>query len=394
VTPDRRQFLKTTALAATAFSQARVWGANDRIRVGAIGTGGRCEYHLGVLNQLGGNEIVAVCDVYAPHRDRARAEHAPQAQEYTDYRKLLEDKSIDAVVVATPDHWHVPITVDAVAAGKDVYVEKPVTHTISEGETLLKAVQASDRVVQTGTQQRSWPHFIEGKSLIDAGALGQITFIETHWYQNHLAGHSEVPSIETDKLDWKLFLGSAPDQPFDPRRFSDWRFYWDFGGGALTDLFTHWVDVAHWYMNCDTPSTAFAQGSRYVIPERDCPDTLSASYLYPGNFEVAYNGSLIGYLEGGGLTFRGTKGMLKIDRSSYAFYTEGKSYTEDMRLLKPAQEARTAGDGGRYHMANFLDCVRSRRTPNAPVPAGIAAARPGHLGNVSLREGRLVRFPS
>jgi predicted dehydrogenase len=394
VESDRRHFLKTAAIAATAFSQARVWGADDRMRIGAIGTGGRCNYLLRTLNDIGGNEIVAVCDVYEPHRAKARTEHGPQAAEYGDYRKLLEDKSIDAVVIAAPDHWHVPMTIAAVEAGKDVYVEKPVTHSMAEAESLSKAVEASNRVVQTGTQQRSWPHFIQAKKLIDSGALGQITFIETHWYQNHYAHHSNVPDIDTGKLDWKQFLGSAPDQPFDVRRYTDWRFYWDFGGGALTDLFTHWVDVVHWYMNSDTPTSVFAQGSKYVMPERDCPDTLSASYLYGGNFEVVYNGSLIGNLEGGGLTFRGTKGMLKIDRSSYGFYPEGTGYSEDMRLLAPADQARTAGDGGRYHMENFLDCVRSRRTPNAPVPVGIAAARPGHLGNISLREGRLVHLPS
>lgn len=392
--PDRRQFLKTAAFAATALSQSRVWGANDRVRIGAIGTGGRCQYLLSVLNEIGGNEIAAICDIYEPHREKARAERAPQAQEYTDYRKLLDDKSIDAVVVGAPDHWHVPITIDATGAGKDVYCEKPVTHALEQGELLLKAVEASGRVVQTGMQQRSWPHFIEAKSLIDSGALGQITFVETHWYQNHLSLASDAPKVDADKLDWKQFLGSAPEQPFDPRRYGDWRFYWDFGGGALTDLFTHWVDVVHWYTDCDAPSTAFAQGSKYVIPQRECPDTLSASYLYPGNFEVVYNGSLIGYLEGGGLTFRGTKAMLKIDRGSYAMYAEGGGYTENMQLLKPVQEGKSTGDGAKYHLQNFLDCVRSRKIPNAPVRVGIAAARPGHLGNVSLQEGRLVRFPS
>jgi predicted dehydrogenase len=393
MTPDRRHFLKTAAFAATAFSQSRVWGANDRIRVGAIGTGGRCQYLMSLLNAVGGNEIVAVCDVYEPHRDEAKAKLAPSAQVYSDYRKVLDDRSIDAVVIGTPDHWHVPITVAALQAGKDVYVEKPVTHSLAESEPLAKAVEDSKRVVQSGMQQRSWPHFIEAKALIDSGALGQIPFIETHWYQNHIPDHGGEPSIEADKLDWKVFLGSAPDQPFNARRYADWRFYWDFGGGALTDLFTHWVDVVHWYMNCDTPAQAFAQGSRYVLPERECPDTLSASYLYP-NFEVVYNGSLIGYLEGGGLTFRGTKGMLKIDRSSYAFYTEGNHYTEDMRLLKPVQEAKSTGDGGKNHMQNFLDCIGDRKTPNAPISVGISAARPGHLGNISLRETRLVKFPS
>ncbi len=391
----RREFLKGAALAgATALSQARVLGANDRIRIGAIGTGGRCQYLLSLLNSIGGNDIVAVCDVYEPHRAAARQKLAPQAKEYTDFRAVLDDPNIDAVVVGTPDHWHVPVTLAAIQAGKDVYVEKPVTHSISEGDALQKAVDESKRVVQTGTQQRSWPHFIEAKSLIDSGLLGQITFIETHWYQNLLGLQNGPPAIDVSKLDWKQFLGDAPSQPFDATRYSNWRWFWDFGGGSLTDLFTHWVDVAQWFMGSDTPSTAAATGATYAIPRIQCPDTISASYLYPSNFEVVFRCSMIGYLEGGGLTFRGTKGLLRIDRSGYGFWPEQAHYTESLDLSSPARSAKTDGDGTRFHMKNFLDCLRSRQIPNAPVSIGIAAARTSHLGNLAFRENRIVRYPS
>jgi predicted dehydrogenase len=390
---DRRAFLKSSVLAGAAalLPTSRVLGANERIRIGAIGTGGRCQYLMKVLNDVGGNEIVAVCDVYGPHRDKAREKYAPNAREYTDFRAVLEDKSIDAVVVGTPNHWHVPITIAAVGAGKDVYVEKPVTHTIAEGDPLEKAVTESKRIVQVGLQQRSWPHFQEAYSIVAGSQLGDITFIETHWYQNLLHLNDGVPQVDVSQLDWKQFVGDAPAQPFDALRFTNWRWFWDFGEGSLTDLFCHWVDVAQWYMGGDTPTTASALGGNYAIHRIECPDTISASFLYPGKYETVFRCSMIGYLEGGGLTFRGTKGLLRIDRNGYGFWPELPHYSEALDLVKPAQEAKTNGDGTPHHMKNFLDCVRSRAIPNAPVSVGISAARTAHFGNIAFRENRIVR---
>jgi predicted dehydrogenase len=387
----RRSFFKSTA-AVTALSYGRILAANERVRIGAIGVGGRCRYLLGQLNKLGGNELVAVCDVYEPHRQEAREKHGPQAREFLDYRQLLEQKNIDAIVIGSPDHWHVAMTIDAVSAGKDVYVEKPVTHTIEEGTTLQKAVDESKQVVQTGMQQRSWPHFIQGRELVVSGALGQITLVLTYWYQNHLGGNQPEP-VELQKLDWKRWLGAAPDRPFDPIRFRQWRWFWDYGGGAFTDLFVHWVDVVHWYMMSDTPRTIQAMGERYVLPEFEAPDTQNASLHYPGNFQVVYNGTLIGYREGGGLTFRGTKAMLRVHRGGFSFYPELPRYSETPDLEKPLREAKSVSDGTQDHLRNFLDCVKSRRTPNAPVSTGIAAARAGYLANLALRRGTTVHYP-
>lgn len=204
-------------------------GANERVRVGAIGTGGRMRELLSCLAKAGGNELVAVCDVYEPHRQSAREKFAPGAQEYVDHRQVLDRKDIDAVVIAAPDHWHVTMTIDAVAAGKDVYIEKPVTHTLEEGPKLEKAVRDSGRIVQCGMQQRSWEHFRTAAEMIGAGKLGKITLIRTYWFQNYLK-RGPRPQIDTSKLDWKRWLGSAPDQAFDVDRFTTWRWYWDFGG--------------------------------------------------------------------------------------------------------------------------------------------------------------------
>jgi predicted dehydrogenase len=387
----RRSFFKSTA-AVTALSYGRILAANERIRIGAIGVGGRCRYLLGQLNKLGGNELVAVCDVYEPHCEEAREKHGPHAREYLDYRHLLEQKDIDAVVIGSPDHWHVAMTVDAVRAGKDVYVEKPVTHTIAEGTTLEKAVDESKQVVQTGTQQRSWPHFIQAKELITSGSLGRITMVLTYWYQNHLGANQPEP-VEFQKLDWKRWLGPAPDRPFDLLRFREWRWFWDYGGGAFTDLFVHWVDVVHWYMASDTPHHVQATGERYALPEFEAPDTQNAALQYPGNFLVVYNGTLIGYREGGGLTFRGTKAMLRVHRGGYSFYPEQPQYSETPEFEKPQQEAKSSSDGTVDHLRNFLVCIKSRKSPSAPVAVGIAAARAGHLANLAFRRGTTVHYP-
>ncbi len=390
----RRDFMRLGAGLAV-LPPAHVLGANNRIRLGAIGVGGRCQSLLKLLLDIPDNELVAVCDVYEPHRTEARMKFGHNAREYIDYRELLDNPEVDAVIIGAPDHWHAPMAIAAVQAGKDVYVEKPVTHSPFEAEALERAVNASKRVVQTGMQQRSWPHIVEAGSVVDSGILGQITLIEAHWYQNHSRRHQGRIDVEESKLDWKLFLGSAPAQPFSALRYTDWRYYWDFGGGILTDLFTHWVDVIQWYMGSNIPSTAFAMGSKHVYLERECPDTIAANYLYPGDFQVLFHSSLVSNLEGGGITLRGTEGMLRVERDGYSYYPEPAGYTESMELPPPARQVRlTLTDGTHYHLENFLDCVRSRKTPNAPIGVGIDAARASQMGNISFRENRTVASAS
>jgi predicted dehydrogenase len=379
---SRRAFIGATL--ATAASYSRILGANDRIQIGAIGTGQRCQYLLSLLNKAGSNDIVAVCDVYEPHREEAKAKTAPKARDYLDYQDILSRNDIDAVVIGTPDHWHVPITTAAVRAGKDVYCEKPVTHTLEESEPLINAVRESKRVVQTGTQQRSWSHYIQAKELIAGGELGEVTLIRTYWYQNHIANQEKRLNVDTDKLDWKRFLGAASDRPFDADQFAHWRWYWDFGGGAMTDLFIHWVDVAHWFMGHDTPLRATATGTKAILKERQTPDTMSAALLYP-NCVVEFDSALLGYIEGGGLMFRGTKASMRLHRRGFAIYREIPRYSETFQPANPIKEVLSTHDGAVDHMKNFLACMRSRETPNAPVEVGVAAARAGHVANLALR---------
>lgn len=380
--PSRRAFVGTALASAASYS--RILGANDRIRIGAIGTGNRCRYLLSLLNRLGGNEIVAVCDIYRPHRQEAKAKYGPEASEYRDHRAVLDRKDIDAVVIGAPNHWHVPLTIAAVRAGKDVYCEKPVTHHIEEGEPLIRAVRESGRVVQTGTQQRSWAHYIQAAQLVQSGRLGKITFIRTYWYQNYYASLNHHPEIQTNLLDWKAFLGSAPYRPFDVDEYTNWRWYWDFGGGSLTDLFVHWVDVAQWYLGENTAAHATATGSREFFRRRQAPDTVSAALKYPTAI-VDFECSLMGYLEGGGLMFRGTKAAMRLHRQGFWVYDELPHYSESIAMPKPAIEVKSPHDGTIDHMGNFLACVRSRGTPSADVEIGVAAARAGHIGNLALR---------
>jgi predicted dehydrogenase len=380
---NRRSFLLASGM--TALSASRALGANDSIQAGAIGCGGRMRDILNGADKAGGFALVAGCDVYAPHRDELRARSNDLATTHLDYREVLDKKEVDAVFIATPDHWHARIAMDALAAGKDVYLEKPVTHTLAEGEPLIKAVRGSKQILQCGMQQRSWGHFQNAVALIQGGSLGRITQVRTFWYQNYQA-HAPAKHIDTALLDWKRWLGSAPDQPFDEEKFLRWRWFWNFGGGAFTDLFTHWIDVVHWAMKSPEPKVVQSLGDKYVFEKWDCPDTLQAALRYPG-FEVVYEGTMISSIDDGGLEFRGTKGTLKLNRGEFGIYRE------HLRDGNPVLSERSIEDGTNTHVQNFFECIRDRKEPNAPVETGVAAARAGHLANLALQRAEKVVWP-
>ncbi len=393
-TVPRRKFLKETA-AAVAFSGLagdKVLGANDRIRLGVIGVGGRSRGSLIPIHQKQPDaEFVSICDVYEPHMLRTQSQNGMKnVKQERDYRAILDDKSIDAVIIGAPDHWHAKMVTDAVAAGKDVYVEKPVTHSLEEGPALIRAVESSNRVVQTGTQQRSWPHFIEGKKIIDSGKLGKITFIRMWWFQNYAAG-SYSNKLALDKLDQKMWLGSAPQQEITPMKFAWWRWFWDFGGGALTDLMTHWIDVAHWYMDVTAPVSAVTSGNRYALGW-ECPDTITCALDYPKNFSVTYHGTMASSVDDGGMEIRGTKGTMKLDRSHLAVYPEGVEVISKLGQMKPETLLLSDDDGAIPHIRNFLDCVKSRKAPTANIRVAVEAARAAHLGNLALKQDRRIRW--
>ena len=385
MTPTRRSFLITTGL--TALASTRVFGANDRIRIGVIGAGERMKGLLNAADKTGiSYEIVAVSDVYGPHRDAIKARSNGTATTHLDYREVLA-KDIDAVIIASPDHWHVKMAVDALNAGKDVYLEKPVTHTIDEGAVLTRAVRSSKKVLQCGMQQRSWTHFRDAVDLIQAGSLGRVVQVRTYWWQNYQRDWP-TEAVDQQALDWKLWLGSAPDQPYTQEKFFHWRWFWNFGGGAMTDLFTHWIDVAHWAMKTDQPSRAQMLGDKYVFEQWDCPDTIQAAFRYPG-FDVVYEGMMSSSIDDGGLEFRGTDATLKINRAAFSAYREGVP-----RDQNPIMTERSFRDGTIDHVQNFFECVKSRKEPNAPVETGVAAALAGHIGNLAYSRGGQVNWPA
>ncbi len=389
----RRNFLKTSTTGvavSTALSYSKVLGANDRIRLGAMGTGGRCRKALmAIAKTQPDTEFIGVCDVYEPNLLQA-VEMAPEAKKYNDYRLLLEDKNVDAVLIGSPDHWHAKMTTDAVNAGKDVYCEKPVTHSLEEGAGLIKTIEASNRVVQTGTQQRSWEHYIIGKQLVDSGKLGKITFVRAWWFQNYAARPAPT-KLQFDKLDRKAWLGNAPDQEITAKKYQWWRWYWDFGGGALTDLMSHWIDVVHWYTGSNVPMSAMTNGNKYVL-DWDCPDTITCVLDYPKNFSVTYHGMMASSIDDGGMEIRGTKGTMKLDRSRLAIYPEGGELIGKLGEAEPEIFIRSTHDGTIDHMRNFLDCVKSRKSPNANIRVAVDCANAAHIGNAALKQNRQVKW--
>jgi predicted dehydrogenase len=383
--PDRRTFIKATGL--TALASTRILGANDTIRIGVIGAGGRM---MGLLSDADHTnaryQIVAVSDVYGPRRDAVKARpNGLAATTHLDYREVLQ-QDIDAVIIASPDHWHVRMAADAISAGKDVYLEKPVTHALEEGAVLTKAVRSSKQILQCGMQQRSWSHWRDAVDLIQGGSLGRVTQVRTYWWQNYQFFLAPRP-VDTQALDWKQWLGGAPDQPFTEEKFYRWRWFWSFGGGAMTDLFTHWIDVVHWAMKADQPRTVMMLGDKYIFDQWECPDTVQAALRYPG-FDVVYEGMMASSIDDGGLEFRGTDATLKLNRGGFGVYHEGVASKDN-----PVVKADSFRDGTIDHIQNFFDCVKSRKEPNAPVETGVAAARAGQLANQAYRGTGQITWP-
>ncbi len=399
---SRRDFTRAAAgaaaLLAAGVETARGYAANDTIHVGCIGTGGRCRDLMTRLPKIPGVKIAAVCDVWDVHREAGRKLADPQAAVEKDYRKLLERDDIDAVLIGTPDHWHVPITVDACAAGKDVYVEKPLTHDLSEGPRVIEAQNKHQRIVQVGTQQRSMPHLIEAREIVRSGELGDIHKIHLSWNRNQARWDRNKLEIDPAGVDWKAFLGNAPDQNFDPYRFRNWRWFWDFGGGIFTDLMVHWIDTAHWMLDLSAPTTAASLGDRFAtVGLWETPDTVQTLLSYPDQQLQAYfEGTFVNHRNRAMLEIMGTKATLYCDRGRYEIIPEqGSGVAAHERIDSPGERGSDffAGvDGELFHLTNWLDCIRTRQAPNCPAEAGVQSAAAAHLANRSLRSGEIARF--
>jgi predicted dehydrogenase len=395
----RRSFLKTSAATAAGAALAApalgAQGANERINIGLIGTGGRCRHLMQALARIPNVRITALCDVYEPHLDAARKLADPKAFTTRDYRALLARKDIQGVLIATPDHWHVPMTVAACAAGKDVYVEKPLTHDLGEGRAVIEAQNKHKRVVQVGTQQRSMPQFQRARELIQARRLGSVHKVHLTWNRNTDRVRRGPQNVDPKRLDWQAFLGNAPKQPFDEYRFRNWRWFWDFGNGILGDLMVHFIDVVHWYFDLDHPLRATTIGDNYISRKVwETPDTVQTLLVYPNEMQVYFEGTFCNARNGAMLEFMGTEATLYLDRGRYELHPEPRSKGKyEEQVIGKGNRGRDfydRPDGEVLHLRNWLDCMRTRNTPNCPAEAGVSAAAAAHLGNQALRKNQVA----
>ncbi len=402
--------------ALTAFSAARVAGANERIRAGFIGMGARGDRLLDLFLAAGA-EAAAVCDVYGPHLDFA-ASKAKGARRFKDYRLMLDDPSLDAVVIATPDHWHALQFLHACQAGKDVYVEKPLSLTVAEGRQMVEAAGRARRVVQVGTQRRSSAMVREAVEFIRAGGIGRVTAVRACDNLNEwpLGIGKQPGAAPPPELDWDLWLGPAPAVPYNPNRgWYNYRWFRDYSGGQLTNNGIHLVDVVRWALDLGYPRRIAAMGGIYAIDDgREIPDTLEVLWDFGAGALVSftqYNANdAPANAQGADLEFRGAKATLYLRPDRFEVvpqrvagrvrYRPGPLHREDTRAAwmasrKPAAApklVRGTATADLEHVRNFLECVRSRREPNAPILEGHLSTATCLLGNIALRTGAMLEW--
>ena len=390
----RRTFLLSSALAAASTTVAPARSASETIRIACLGTGGRCRHLMKSLVPMKNVQIVALADVW----DVALAEAAKlvpgKVATAKDFRKTLELKDVHAVLIASPDHWHVPMMVEALAAGKHVYVEKPLTHTLAEGAVALKAARDYPKLkVQVGMQQRSMPHLIEARELVTARKLlGEVVKVRMSWNRNTDRIRRFKLGVDPKSVDWKSFLGAAREQPFDEYRFRNWRWFWDFGGGIFTDLMVHWVDVAQWFL--DRKPTAAVSIGTHVSSEGvwETPDTVQTLLTYPDRLQMHFEGTFANARSAAMIEFMGTEGTLYADRGRFEFFPEPRSKAKPIeRILGTGPRGRDfydKPDGEALHLQNWLTAIRDDKETTASIEAGVASAAAAHLANEALRKKR------
>lgn len=399
---NRRQFLKTAAGAAftTSLFPGNIRGANDRVAVAFIGMGKMGRDNLKTALAQPNVAVPAVSDVYDRNLKWAVDLARGQARAVRDFREILADKSIDAVCIATPDHWHAYMTVEACKAGKDVYVEKPISLTVEEGQQMVEAARKYKRVVQAGTWQRSGVHFQKAVEIVRSGQLGTITFVRTWNYGNSEAGGYGNPpdSDPLPGLDWDMWLGPAPMRPFNANRFgvdpedkyfSTFRWFWDYAGGMMTDWGVHWLDIVQWAFQEEMPTTITAVGGKlWFRDNRETPDTLQVTFEYPGFvavYENRNNNSQSMFEKSGGILFHGEKGTLFVDREEYRVVPGTDSELQPSGM-KSARGTIT------QHWANFLECIRTREKPASDIEKCQRSTTTCLLGNIALRSKLRVDF--
>jgi predicted dehydrogenase len=379
---DRRRFL-VSAIAAPMFVPRSAWGANDRLAYGLIGAGGRGRYLNGNFQKLGA-ECVAIAEVYEPNTQEA-LKQSPQAKTYVDYHDLLAQPGVDAVVVASPDHQHCPMLMAALEAKKDVYLEKPMSHSLEESRQMIAAVRKSQQIVQVGMQRRSAPSVLKAKEIVDSGVLGKITLAKPMWNWNVSKALNNSPLPGT--LDWKKFLGAAPERELEPMRFRSWRYFWDYSGGNMTDQGTHLMDVVQWFTGAGLAKSAVCYGQLAKNTGSEVPDVFCAVFEYEKLMATWTLNYCNDYEDDWSILFQGDEGTMHINNAGF------RIWKEQWKNNREPVQAMAAPIPIEPHIQNFMDCVRSRKEPNAPVEVGASAVSAPHLANLAYHAKRQVEMP-
>lgn len=412
---DRRKFIKNSSQALLGAGAAAIFplemlgsirkrvGPNDRINAGLIGCNGMGFSDLLSFLKISEVSIVALCDVDENVLGQRSADlekaGIKKPKWYGDYRKLLENKDIDIVVIGTPDHWHCLILSDSLKAGKDVYCEKPIANSIQECNIMLQTVNASDRMVQIGQWQRSQPHFVDAIKFVHSGKLGPIRLAKAWAYQGWMKPVDPQPDTAAPKgVDYNMWLGPAPLRPFNANRFHfNFRWFWDYAGGLMTDWGVHMIDYALYGMQAATPKSVMALGGKFAYPNdaSETPDTLQTVFEFD-NFSILWEHAT--GIDGGnygrnhGVAFIGNNGTLVLDRNGWEVIPEKEFQgwgTEGIPKMEAMPLQQNQGSGLDLHTVNFIEAVKSRDASqlNAPIKIGYDAALVSHMGNVAFKTG-------
>jgi predicted dehydrogenase len=397
-----------------------VRGANERVGVGLIGYGLIAKTHVATFRKLEDIDIVAVAECHKQRLTEGIAAAGGKATGYADFRKLLDDKALQAVIVAVPDHWHALMTMLACAAGKDVYVEKPLTRFVREGEWMQAVAARTKQIVQVGTQQRAGAHYKTARDLIRGGHLGTISSVRMVCVRNVFPGFGNPADGPPPKdLDWDMWTGPAPAHKYNPLRgLYHFRWFWDTAGGQMTNLGAHHLDIVDWYLGLGGLTSVTSVGGRYALKDGcETPDTQDAIFDC-GTFSAAFvmREAALGERAAFGLTFHGTRGSLGINRAGFAVTADpdllptnqipgvksihpsgGPVAVPVVGEAKPRTQALTDSTGdsaAQYlgHARDFIDCVKTRKQPASDLASAHRAAVACHLANLSLRLGRSMKW--
>jgi predicted dehydrogenase len=387
---NRRTFLFTAGAAMSAYAASPA----DQVVLGVIGSGGRGTLVMSTFQKDAAVRVGAICDVYEPNLEKAASTAAKVAGSapklYRNYKELLADKDVQAVLIATPEHWHAQMVLDALAAGKDIYVEKPLCRTPDEGVKLVEAEKHTRSIVQVGMQRRSYDLYRQGREIVTAGKLGTVRMVRSWWLNNYLGGG--VATKLDGPLDWDQWQGPAERRPFDANRFRQWRFYSEYAGGILADQGAHVFDGIHMLMSAGYPAAVNASAGRPHKAGVDQPEAVVAIAEYPEDFVAAFS---INYAA---MQYRtrndqlnqldGDKARMDIGREELKVFAQG---AEDAPAITQKSE-RGFNYATDLHVQNFLECVRTRKEPAAPMRIAFQAALVVQMANLSLRQGRRVKW--